>query len=275
MIEIAGSWFSENGVFKKTEEFRPGVFESGTIIYEVLRIQEGVALFLEDHINRLGNSIRLMGLDPVITVEQAYTLLKTIALKNGLNTGNIKIMVWYRTLAEVPLVYSFFIPHSYPAFHMYETGTDAAFFNAVRINPNVKKMHPDLIRQITDFIRSAHIYDALLVDENGYLTEGSRTNFFLVKQDKIITAPGDRVLKGITREKVLDLCKNLNIPVEEMQVRPDEMPEYDAAFFSGTSPKILPIRRIAGYGFQVKNALMQQLMAAYDKLTADYIRKNK
>jgi branched-chain amino acid aminotransferase len=158
---------------------------------------------------------------------------------------------------------------------MYETGVDASFFNGVRVNPNVKKMHPDLTRQITEFIRTSDIYDALLVDENGYLTEGSRTNFFLVKGNTIITAHGDRVLKGITREKILGLCKKLKIPLKEMAVRPDEMPQYDAAFFSGTSPKILPIRRIDGYEFPVKNALMQQLMVAYDNLTSDYIKKNK
>src|SRR5512133_818127 len=225
MTEFTGLWFSENGVLKKTEEFRPEIFESGTTIYEVLRLQEGVVLFLEEHINRLRNSITLMGLVPVISVEQAHEWLKKLVLRNSLRDGNIKIVVLCRTPAEVPLIDSFFIPHSYPSVQMYETGVDASFFNGVRVNPNVKKMHPDLTRQITEFIRTSDIYDALLVDENGYLTEGSRTNFFLVKGNTIITAHGDRVLKGITREKILGLCKKLKIPLKEMAVRPDEMPQ--------------------------------------------------
>lgn len=273
MTEYTGSWFSENGIFKSTSDFHPERFESGIVLYEVLRIQQGVPLFLEDHIRRLRESVDLSGLDAQVLPEPIRSSLHELSRLNAIQDGNIKIIIWYPAPEENSVLLAFFIPHSYPSLEMYETGVDADLSKAVRANPNVKKMHPDLIRQLTAFIKERRIYDALLVDEKGYITEGSKTNFFLVRSKELITAPESMVLKGITRQKILELCNKLDIRVKEELVAPGDLTKFDAAFFSGTSPKILPVRRISDFTFNVKNPVVESLSAAYNEMINQYIQR--
>lgn len=121
-------------------------------------------------------------------------------------------------------------------------------------------------QRISEFIRAENLYDALLVGEDETITEGSKTNVFFVKKATLYTAPGDMVLKGITRQKVFDLCKQLNYKIIERSISIITLHKYEAAFFSGTSPKILPIRRIANIQYDVTHPVVKTLMTAYDNL---------
>jgi len=87
--------------------------------------------------------------------------------------------------------------------------------------------------------------EGIALDVNGFVSEGSGENFFLVHRDKLITAPlGNSVLPGITRDSVLQIARDLNITVAE-QVIPREMLYLaDEAFFSGTAAEVTPIRSV-------------------------------
>jgi branched-chain amino acid aminotransferase len=87
--------------------------------------------------------------------------------------------------------------------------------------------------------------EGIALDVNGFVSEGSGENLFLVHRDKLITAPlGNSVLPGITRDSVLQIARDLNIPIAE-QVIPREMLYLaDEAFFSGTAAEVTPIRSV-------------------------------
>jgi len=182
----------------------------------------------------------------------------------------VKIIVHF-TGEEQPTIYTFFIPHAWPGSVMYSEGVNAALFRAMRVNPNIKKMHPEMIRQLSEFIRNEKIYDALLIDEQDVITEGSKTNVFFVAHECLYTAPANNVLRGITREKIIKLCIQLKFNLIESTISTTQLNEFDAAFFTGTSPKVLPICRIGNIQYDVKEPVMRSLMHEYDKLIAEYL----
>jgi branched-chain amino acid aminotransferase len=274
MAELTGSYYSENSIFRQASTFRPEFFNSGIAIYEVLRIIHGVALFLEDHIERLQASVNLSELSYTVTLAEIRKLIGTLAHKNNISHGNVKIVLHF-TDHNAPVLYTFFIPHSYPTASMIHEGVETDFFKAERRDPNVKKINPEIIHRVNAFISAKNLYDALLVDEIDTITEGSKTNVFFVQGEKIITPPANVVLKGITRQKIFEICTDLKINILEQEIGTKTLHKFQAAFFTGTSPRILPINRIANIRFSVSVPLLQKLMKTYDDLIADYVKKVK
>lgn len=81
--------------------------------------------------------------------------------------------------------------------------------------------------------------EALLTDMNGFVAEGPGANVFFEKNGKLFTPPTGNILPGITRATVIEICKVLNIPVEERLFTTDELKQADAAFFCGTAAEVI------------------------------------
>ena len=96
---------------------------------------------------------------------------------------------------------------------------------------------------------------------------------FFVKDDVFYTAPESKVLVGITRQKVLDCLDYLGYPVREEGVEASKINEFDAAFLTGTSPKVLPIRSIGNLVYGGQPDGVRKLMLRYDQLIDLYINK--
>jgi len=111
-----------------------------------------------------------------------------------------------------------------------------------------------------------------LVDRDGMITEGSRSNVFFVKGDVFYTAPASMVLEGITRQKVIECLTKLAFPVVEQAVKGNEIDKFDAAFLTGTSPKVLPVSAVGKQMFDVRNNAILKLMDIYNQMIQNYIR---
>lgn len=86
------------------------------------------------------------------------------------------------------------------------------------------------------------------------------------------TATLKEVLEGITAKHLVKLCKELSIPLMEEYITVSSLQYYDAAFITGTSPKILPVNSIDSLMFDPKNSLLRNLMSEFDILIEKYIR---
>jgi branched-chain amino acid aminotransferase len=88
--------------------------------------------------------------------------------------------------------------------------------------------------------------EAILLDKNGYISEGSGENLFIVKNSVLITPSTAYCLNGITRQSVISVAKNLNYSVEERNLDFGELLDADEAFYSGTAVEITPITTVDG-----------------------------
>ena len=108
-------------------------------------------------------------------------------------------------------------------------------------------------------------YEAILVNENNLITEGSRSNIFFLKGENLVTAPDNVILNGITRKNILDICAENGIEVRFECVNAARIKEYDAVFMTGTSPMVLPFCCIDNESFDVKLPLIGRLRDLYLK----------
>jgi branched-chain amino acid aminotransferase len=238
-------------------------------IYEVIRITSGISLFLEDHLERLYNSAKLAGLSIQTGRDQLINRLAGLIEINKFEEGNVRIEFIFKTTCQ--LLTAWFIPHSYPADEDYLKGVPLALFYGERENPNAKIVQSRLRSEVNDFISKSGIYEAILVNKEHYLTEGSRSNFFVIRNKKILTPPSGQVLEGITRKYVLNICSKNGIPCGEEQIHENDLEDCNAAFVTGTSPKILPASKIGIRDFNPKNPLLKELLGLYNEEIESYI----
>lgn len=242
-------------------------------VYEVIRVIEGVALFAEDHFDRLLSSVRMSGIQLNMQLAEFSRLMEELMVANQQDTGNIKFLL--TTENSINHWALSFIPHNYPTQSDYELGVTSGLLYAERLNPEAKVIQSAVREKADKMIADKKLYEVLLVDRNGYITEGSRSNVFFVKEGVFYTAPSTMVLSGVTRKKVLDCIKEMNHTVLEQAVLSDEVGNYEAAFLTGTSPKVLPINAIDETTFQADHLLVKQLMDHYNRKIDEYILTKK
>jgi branched-chain amino acid aminotransferase len=113
--------------------------------------------------------------------------------------------------------------------------------------------------------------EALLLDINNYVAEAPGANFFYEKDGKLITPALGNILPGITRSTIIDLCIELNIPVEEKFFTVDELKKADAAFFCGTGAEVIGFENLDEYKFPLKwtDSVSRKIQVAYMKLVRE------
>lgn len=244
-------------------------------LYEVIRIIGGIPVFLEDHLDRLYHSARLTGMgqlpDPVLLTE----MIKEYVSTQKLITGNIKLSFSYNDLSTEPKFELNFITHYYPIQKEYTKGVKVGLLYADRPIPQAKVQNSGIRDLANKVIMDNNLFEVLLIDSEGNITEGSRSNVFFIKNEILYSAPTDKILQGITRIKVLQLCENAGIRVIETAIPANTLVQYEAAFLTGTSSKVLPISSIDQVVYKTDLALLIKLQHLYDQLIENYLLERR
>lgn len=269
MAMLLHRFYIENSRIYEKESFKPN---SGIEIYEVIRVMEGIPLFLEDHLSRFFHSAWLCHLEIPLAGDDIKSMLKELISVNNVTEGNIRFSFAFRPTSNFR---AYFIPHRYPTTTETETGVECGILYAERSDPNAKVVQASIRESADQMIKENNLYEVLLVNNKLQLTEGSRSNLFFLKEGTFFTAPEAEVLPGITRNKVVELISMKGSPFSERSLTLEEISSADAAFITGTSPKILPVRKIGLVEFTVRHPLITQIMLAYDRSIRDYIQSKK
>lgn len=272
--ECLGKVYLQNGRLTGVAQFDDTFLLSQSYIYEVFRVQESVALFLEDHLSRLEQTCQLSNYCPGFDVSEVYDQVYALIGANNLETGNIKVVLRLDDKNQ-PDFRVYINPHQYPTQEQYSKGVDISLFKAIRNNPNAKVM--DLrLRNATNLAKEQlNVYETLLVDDNGCITEGSRSNVFFIRNDKVITSPVEDVLPGITRKHVMEVCRQLQIDLLEEKVPARSLVVMEALFISGTSRKVLPVRQVDSLDFDPAHPILLKIRKGFDEKVKHYIRRQK
>jgi branched-chain amino acid aminotransferase len=274
MGECFSDKFILNNEFMNCKEFDNNLISEGKSLYEVIRIIDGVPLFLEDHLERLFNSAVVTGLNIWLHKDKIEHSIRELSEVNSLKDGNIKIIFNFNEKRENTFL-AYFIAHNYPNEEMYLNGVKTVLYHAERENPNAKVINMSL-REITNkIIKEKNIYEVILVDSNGHITEGSRSNIFMIKENKVYTSPSEDVLIGITRKYIFEACHNLGYEVLEEKTKFNEIKNLDGLFLCGTSPKVLPISKVDNIELPSDNKVLQDIRVQYNTLVQEYINSHK
>jgi branched-chain amino acid aminotransferase len=278
MSECFRKFFIKNDQVLKNEDFSDDLITEGISLYEVVRIINGVPLFLERHLDRLKNSAKLANLELWLDMSEVKARMLRLMDVNNITEGNIKLIFNYAdedSVSENKFL-TYFLKHNYPSYEQYKDGVPAILCFMERSNPNAKIINTNLKKTTDEMMKDAGAYEAILVDKNNNITEGSRSNIFMVKNDAVVTAPLEDVLPGITRELIIEICKNEKVAFLEERINYKEIDKLQALFITGTSPKVLPVNRVNDFLFSSStNSIVQNIMSAYNRIIDEYIRSNK
>ena len=228
-------------------------------VYEVIRLSGGRPQFLQEHYDRLERSLASMRIPVPFTRDELAGCIAQLGEESGIKDHNIKVEVDVSGHSTMYLN-----PTHYPSAEQYEKGVRTGLFKGERKNPNIKMMDREL-RDATDkAIKSGGLYEVFLVNRDGIITEGSRSNVFFIKNGEIYTSPTDTVLPGVTRTVIIRILEDAGIPLHYCAIKQDELNSFDAAFISGTSPKVLPVAAIGDTAYDVDDPVLRSVMARYD-----------
>ena len=260
-MEAINKFYFNNGIIYPINEFTDEDCKE-KIIYEVLRVVNGKPVFLKDHLSRMKKSFELINKEFPYSEENIESLIIKVIQSNDNINGNIKVT--YNINNGNFKIY--YIMHCYPEDEYYKKGVKVILYYGERENPNVKIVSTAFRAKISEKMKVANAHEALLVDRNGFITEGSKSNFLGIKDKKIITAKGEDVLRGITRHKIFKIAELLGIEVDERDIKASEIMDLDALFISGTSVAILPISQVDNIKFDVNNETLRKIMKIYNEL---------
>jgi branched-chain amino acid aminotransferase len=273
MSECTRDFFILDSKVIESGDFIDSIISEGTSLYEVVRVSEGVPLFLERHLNRLKNSASIVKLELWMSEDEIKSEILKLMRANNVIEGNIKIVFNYNNSKNTSLLY--FIKHYYPSEEQYERGVPTILCFLERNNPNAKIINTQLKKITDEKMKNEGAYEAILVDRNDNITEGSRSNIFMVRDNAVITAPLEGVLPGITREIIIEICKTEGIEYKEEKINYHDIDKLEGLFITGTSPKVLPISKINDFIFSSStNIIVQNIMRAYNRIIKNYILDN-
>ena len=267
MSEFAGRLCLLNGNIEAIENYHLLCEDIKFEVYEVVRIIKGVPLFCNDHFERMTSSLKQLNKEFHINVLEFENQIKLLAEVNKVLNGNVKISIGEQSKNIV----LHFIPHYYPSEAEYRQGVKTGFYYAERTNPNVKMHLADLRKNVNEYLNNTGLFEVFYVDRNNEITEGSRTNVFFIRDEKVYTCAPEKVLLGITRQKAIECLKKLDIPLIETNILKDDIGSFDSVFLTGTSPKILPVASIDETTFTCDNITLTRLRNEYDQMIEDYM----
>jgi len=271
MNECFGKKFILNNELQSCEQFDNSLVYDGDSIYEVIRMVRGNPVFFEDHMERLVTSARIQKKKMLAGIASLRKNITDLVKTNRNRKVNLKIVFNYKKNSDNYLVY--FIEPMYPAEIQYKRGVKGILFYAERKDPESKVINHKLRSSIYHKLILEGAYEALLVNEQGQITEGSRSNIFFVKNNILVTAPDEMILNGITRKHILEICRENDIKVRLACVKSERIADYEAVFMTGTSPMVLPFSNIDDKIFDVRIPVISKLRDLYLLKAEESIRK--
>jgi branched-chain amino acid aminotransferase len=242
--------------------------------YEVIRVREGIPLFFDDHMKRMSAGISTRYELHEDLSERVREGLDALVRQESYPEINVRVTVTFpRQVCSLHISY---IPSSYPDEAMIREGVSLILYHAERLNPGVKVLNKRLRLSVNEALGRRKAYEALLVNSDGFITEGSRSNvFFLTGKGTIHTAPDKMVLSGITRGYVTEIIRKEEFDLIYEAVREAEISRFRSVFITGTSPMVLPVQKIENQTYEVDNPIVERIRQLYTGMAGESIRRFK
>lgn len=233
-------------------------------VYETVEIVGRKPFRLMQHLSRLDDSARGSGFTLMPPPDRIVDWIPRLIEANAVDECLLRIVVI--DLGEPHATYFLYLmqPPDYPR-QWYAEGVYVTTFQGERTFPLIKSLNtlvPGLARRKA---ASLGAHDALLIDHQGNVTEGSNCNVFAVIDGTLVTAPYGAALEGVTLSVVLDLARDLGIPTERRPLPAADIPTWQEAFLTSTRRHILPISRVDDHAMPV-GPITRRLMDAFEDL---------
>jgi branched-chain amino acid aminotransferase len=280
------SWVYIDGKFVPAEEAAISVYDHGLLygdgVFEGIRAYNGRVFRLEDHVKRLYDSAKAIMLDTPMTQEEMCSAILETLRKNELSDAYIRPIITRgrgdlgldpRKCPEPAVI---IITQKWEAMYgdLYEVGLTAVTVTVRRnspaaLPPNIKSLNylNNILAKIEANIKGGD--EAIFLDAEGNISEGSGDNIFIVKNGAIFTPPTLNNLKGITRLAVFEAADTLGYQVKEATLGLFDLYTADEIFVTGTAAEVAPVVKIDGrvIGGGKPGPVTKELIEGFRELT--------
>lgn len=260
-IWFDGEWYpwrdAKTHILTHSLHYGMGFFE-GLRAYETA---QGPAIFrLQDHTDRFFRSAKILNMPIEFSKEELNKIQIEAIKRNNLKSGYIRPICYYGSEGmglhaenlKTHVCISAWPWGAYLGNESLNNGirVKTSSFSRHHVNVSMCKAkatgnYMNSIMALREAVRSG-CDEALLLDTNGYVAEGSGENVFIVRDGVLFTPQLTSCLEGITRATIITFAEELGIPVHESSITRDEVYIADEAFFTGTAAEVTPIREIDG-----------------------------
>jgi branched-chain amino acid aminotransferase len=279
-----------NGEFYPKSEAKISVYDHGFLygdgVFEGIRVYDGIVFKLEKHIDRLYQSAKAIMLEiPFEKEEMIKAVLETLR-KNNFRDAYVRLIVTRgkgdlgldpRKCSKPTIIIIAEPTIKLVKEEAKEKGI-TTIISWVRRDPVDGTTHEvkslNYLNSILAKIEAnnAGVDEAIMLTKEGYISEGTAENIFIVKNGKIFTPPtAAGILPGITREVIIELVKKLGFEVVEKNITPYELFTADEAFLTGTAAEILPIREVnkRKIGKEIPGEVTKILMKKFEEIRSN------
>jgi len=275
-----------NGKFYKRKDAKISVFDSSTMlgdgIWDSLRYHNNNFIFLKEHLDRLYKDAKLIDLKIHLNRKKiSEALIKTIKINKMKTNVHLRIIVSrgikstpYQspkvTISKPTII---IIPeYKKPDIKAYKKGLKLVTVKTIRGPINVQNPQINSLSKLNCILacieaNKKNADEALMFDINGNVATNNSTHFFFVKNNTVFTSTGKYCVTGITRQKIIDLCKKNKIKVKEKNFKLNEVLSADEAFCTGSFAGIVPVNQINKKKYSLKkNPITKELTNFYNNL---------
>ena len=247
-------------------------------VFEGLRIYNGKIFKLDEHIERLFKSAKILDLDIPYNYQEVVDISKEIILKQNISDGYLRPVVWRGSEMMAISAKKGSTNLAIAAWEWPSYFSPKKLLEGIKLNVS-KWLRPSPESAPTDS-KAAGLYmicslskheaeklgfdDALMLDYRGYVAEATGANIFFVKENELFTPVADCFLNGITRQTVIEIAQENNIKVHEKHFELDFLKTCDEVFLTGTAVEITPVSSIKHFNFEERK-LTKFLISEFKK----------
>ncbi|PSL18424.1 aminotransferase class IV [Shimia abyssi] len=254
-----------NGEIVHKDAAKVSVYDSGFMLgdgmWEGMRLYDGCWAFFDEHMDRLFNSLKSVSLEIDMGPADIRDILNRTAAANGMTgDAHCRLMITrgrkakpfqHPSLSRFGPTIVAIVEHSKPAENVQAKGIRLATVPQVRGLPTSQDAKFNSHSKLNCVIaclqaEQAGADEALMLDPHGFVNTTNACNFFIVRRGEVWTSTGDYCMNGVTRQKVIDLCRENDIPVREKNYSLYEAYGADEAFLTGTFGAQTPVAEIDG-----------------------------
>jgi len=272
-----------DGKFVDQSEAKISVFDHGLLygdgIFEGIRIYQGNIFRLEEHLERLEYSAKAILLKMPWSRKEISDAVCETCRQNQLNDGYIRLVVT-RGVGDLglspwlcPKPSIFVIANKialYPEEH-YTTGLNIVTVPTRRLSPAALSPSVKSLNYLNNILAKIEAkqfgaLEAIMLNDQGYVAECTGDNIFIIHKGEIITpAASQGALKGITRDTILDIAREINVPLREADLTRYDVWNADECFLTGTAAEVIPVVKLDGreIGTGKPGAITQKVLASF------------
>jgi len=231
------------------EKLTPGILK-GRGVFETMRVYPTGKIFgLPEHLSRLKRGLKILKIESPLSGKRMRETLEEVLGFNHFTSARVRIIVWQDN-RRVHVAIMAFPYDPFPA-SQYAKGFKAIIsqskLNEFYLMKDVKSLNYIFFLKAYQRAKTQGYDEALLLNRRGELVEGSRSNIFFLKDDKLYTpALASGCLRGITRGLVIKIARQMNIEVKQAITTPQELLNVDEAFLTNSLIEAMPLTSVEG-----------------------------